>query len=88
MLLTKLPLGVTMTDQSGHIMPFCSETCLTTAVFVAGVLLVTWAALRERRWMKAMDVPLIPTTPIMFLGAVLALLALVHLLTLAGAAVP
>ncbi len=77
-----------MPDQSGHIMPFCSETCLTLIMFAAGVLLVAWAALRERRWMKAMDVPLIPTTPVMFVGAVLALLALVHLLTLAGAAAP
>ena len=69
-------------------MPFCSETCLTLIMLAAGVLLMAWAALRERRWMKAMDAPLIPTTPVMFVGAVLALLALVHLLTLAGAAAP
>jgi len=88
MLLTKHPYHATMTDQSGHIMPHCSETCLTLAMFAAGVLLVAWAAMRERRWVKAMDAPPIPTTPVMFVGAVLALLALIHLFTLAGAAKP
>ncbi len=62
----------------------CSETCLTALGMAAGAALVAWAGWRENRWRKHHDMPLIPTTPVMFFGAVMALMALAHLLTLAG----
>jgi len=62
----------------------CSEKCLTTVFLLLGLALVAWAAWRERRWHGGLDAPLVPTTPLMFLGALTALLALAHLLTLAG----
>ncbi len=57
----------------------------TTLLLLAGGLaLMAWAGWRERRWHKDMEPPLVPTTPVMFAGALIALLALAHLLTLAG----
>jgi len=62
----------------------CSETCLTTLFMLAGVLLAAWAVWSENRWRKEHKIPIVPTTPVMFIGVLAALLALVHLMTLAG----
>ena len=56
----------------------------TLLLLAAGLGLMAWAAWRENRWRKTMEAPLVPTTPVMFAGALAALLALAHLLTLAG----
>ena len=62
----------------------CSETCLTILFLCAGAGLVAWAAWSEKCWRDDHKVPVVPTTPLMFIGLVAILLALVHLMTLAG----
>ncbi|MFO1090363.1 MAG: hypothetical protein U1E46_12385 [Hyphomicrobiales bacterium] len=60
------------------------EIPITIGALLAGSLLVTFAAIRERRPRTSFDVSMIPTTAIMFLGGFLVLVALVHLVNLAG----
>ena len=60
------------------------ETSITIGALVAGVMLVAIMRLREARKRASLDVPLLPTTPVMFLGIVMILLASVHLLGLFG----
>lgn len=61
-----------------------SETTLTWSVFGFGVLLVVMMCWRESRPSKSMEVSIWPTTPFLLAGAFLAVLAVVHLLTLYG----
>jgi len=69
-------------------MPACNETCLTILFLCAGAALSAWAAWAEKRWRDDHKVPIVPTTPLMFIGMVAVLLALVHLMTLAGVKKP
>ena len=61
-----------------------TELWLTIAALLAGTGLaaaMTWA---ERRPRTSLKPRLVPTTPLLFIGAVIGLLALVHLLNLWG----
>jgi hypothetical protein len=60
------------------------ELSITIASLLAGALLVTFAAIRERRPRTTLEVSMVPTTAIMFLGGFVVLVALVHLVNLAG----
>jgi hypothetical protein len=61
-----------------------TETWITLGLLAAGLALVGAMAWLERRPRTSLDPLLVPTTPIMFGGGVLALLALVHLVNMAG----
>ena len=63
---------------------FSSEIVITWAVFGLGILLVIVMCWRESRPRKSMEVSIWPTTPFLLGGAFLAVLAVVHLLTLYG----
>jgi hypothetical protein len=58
------------------------ETAITWGIFAFGVGLIVLMCWRESRPKKSLDVPLLPTTPFLLAGAFLAILALVHLMTL------
>jgi hypothetical protein len=60
------------------------ETSITIGALVAGAMLVAIMRLREGKTRASLDVPLLPTTPVMFLGIVMILLASVHLFGLFG----
>ena len=60
------------------------ELWVTVAALVLGAGLALGAAWMERRPRKALETSLIPTTPILFLGVLIGLLATVHLLNLWG----
>jgi hypothetical protein len=61
------------------------ELWLTLGSLVAGLAGVGWMAVLERRPRDLARPPrLVPTTPVMFLSALVAILALVHLLNLFG----
>jgi high-affinity Fe2+/Pb2+ permease len=61
-----------------------AETWITLGFLAAGLALVGAMVWLERRPRKSLDPLLVPTTPIMFVGGLVAMLALVHLLNLAG----
>ena len=61
-----------------------NEIVTTWAVFGFGVLLVVLMCWRESRPRKSMEVSIWPTTPFLLGGAFIAILAVVHLLTLYG----
>jgi hypothetical protein len=60
------------------------EMSVTVGALVTGLVLVALMRLRESRSRASLDVPLLPTTPVMFVGIVMILLATVHLLGLYG----
>jgi hypothetical protein len=60
------------------------ETLITLAALVLGLIVVAATILIERRPRDLMKPRIIPTTPVMFLGMLVAILALVHLVNLAG----
>ena len=60
------------------------EYWFTAAGLVLGFGLAAIMAILERRPRKDLNPRLIPTTPVMFLGVLIGLLALVHLLNLTG----
>ena len=60
------------------------ELWITWTALVLGLIVVALAAWAERRPRERLEPRLVPTTPVMFLGALVAFLALVHLLNLAG----
>ncbi len=61
-----------------------SEIWITLAALVFGIALAATMAVIERRPRSDLAPRLLPTTPIMFIGALVGLLALVHLLNLWG----
>jgi hypothetical protein len=60
------------------------ELSITVGALITGAALVTAMRLREGRGRRSLDVPLLPTTPVMFIGIVMILLATIHLLGLLG----
>ena len=61
---------------------------ITIAAFFGGLALAGIMARRERRPRDDMMPPMIPTTPVMFAGFIIALLALAHMLALIGIDLP
>lgn len=61
-----------------------AEFLATFGALAFGCLLVAATAIAERRPRTSLEPRLIPTTPVMFAGALIALLALVHLANLLG----
>jgi amino acid transporter len=60
------------------------ELWMTLAALLGGGALVAAMAILERRPRKGLTPHLLPTTPLLFVGVVVGLLALVHLLNLWG----
>ncbi len=61
-----------------------SELAITVGALLAGFGLVAGMILLERRPRTSLNPRLIPTTPVMLLGALVAILAIVHLVNLYG----
>jgi hypothetical protein len=64
------------------------EMTLTVAALVAGLALVGAMSYVEHRPRHNLDTRLLPTTPLMFAGALVAILAAVHLLGVFGIHLP
>jgi len=64
------------------------EMTLTVGALVAGLALMGAMSVLERRPRQNLDPRLVPTTPLMFAGALVAILAAVHLLTVLGVQLP
>jgi hypothetical protein len=62
------------------------ESLLTLAALLSGVALAAAMIWLERRPREGLKPRLVPTTPILFLGLLIVILAAVHLLALARAA--
>jgi hypothetical protein len=60
------------------------ETILSGGALVGGLVLVIAMIILEKRPRKGLTPRLIPTTPVMFAGVIVMMLALIHLLTIAG----
>jgi energy-converting hydrogenase Eha subunit A len=60
------------------------ELSITVGALITGVALVVVMRLREARSRTSLNVPLLPTTPVMFIGIVMILLATIHLFGLFG----
>jgi hypothetical protein len=61
-----------------------AELWLTVAALFLGAAMVTLMAWLERRPRQSLTPRLVPTTPLLFVGALVAILALVHLVNLMG----
>ncbi len=61
-----------------------TELAITVSALLAGFGLVAGMIVLERRPRTSLNPRLIPTTPIMLLGALVAVLAIVHLVNLYG----
>ena len=70
------------------VMTLSTETIVTALALVFGLGLTAYAAISERRPRKSLNPRLIPTTPLMFVGVIIALLALLHFATIAGVQLP
>jgi energy-converting hydrogenase Eha subunit A len=64
------------------------ETIITTAALVAGFGLLAYGVIAERRPRTSLNPRLIPTTPVMFAGVIIILLALLHFATIFGIQLP
>jgi hypothetical protein len=60
------------------------EQWITSAIFGVALLLIATMVFLEKRNRADFKVSLVPTTPILLLSGLVAMLALVHLLNLAG----
>ena len=60
------------------------ETITTGVALLAGLVLVIAMIILERQPRKGLNPRLIPTTPVMFAGVVVMVLALLHFLTIWG----
>ena len=60
------------------------EISLTYGGLVLGLALIAIMAWLERRPRKSLDPRLVPTTPLMFLGAFICLVAVVHIVNTFG----
>ena len=64
------------------------ELIVTSSFLAAGVVVVAAMSWLERRPRRGLDPLLVPTTLVMWIGIVVIILALVHLLTLWGVELP
>jgi hypothetical protein len=64
--------------------PNIAELSFTFGGLALGVAVVGGMAWLERRPRKSLEPRLVPTTPIMFLGAFVSLVAVIHLVNLYG----
>ena len=64
--------------------PYSTELWLTVLALLAGAAIVITMAWLERRPRQSLAPRLTPTTPILLVGALIGLVALVHLLNLWG----
>jgi hypothetical protein len=64
------------------------DMTLTLGALLAGLALMGAMSYVERRPRQNLDARLVPTTPLMFAGALVAILAAVHLLTVLGVQLP
>ena len=62
------------------------EVFLTVAALIGGLVLSVAMVWLERRPRRGLDPRLLPTTPFMFVGILLVILAVVHTLSLLGVA--
>jgi len=69
-------------------MRLTTETIVTGSALLIGLGLIAYVAIAERRPRKGLNPRLIPTTPILFIGAVMVLLSVLHILTMAGVQLP
>jgi hypothetical protein len=60
------------------------ELVITAGALIAGIGLVAGMVLLERRPRTSLNPRMIPTTPVMLLGALITILAIVHLVNLYG----
>jgi hypothetical protein len=60
------------------------ETGLTLLALLIGAALAGWAVFLERRPKHSFKPDLVPTTPVMFLGLMIAMFAIVHAVNLMG----
>jgi hypothetical protein len=65
-----------------------TETLITAVALVAGMGLLAYGAIAERRPRTSLNPRLIPTTPLMFAGIIIILLALLHFATIFGIQLP
>ena len=61
-----------------------TEMSLTYGGLVLGIALVAIMVWIERRPRKSLDPRLVPTTPLMFIGAFICLVAVVHIVNIFG----
>lgn len=61
-----------------------TELIITIVALIAGLGLVAAMAMAERRPRTSLNPRMIPTTPVLFAGALVAILASIHLLGLLG----
>ncbi|MCX7344984.1 MAG: hypothetical protein NTU78_04480 [Alphaproteobacteria bacterium] len=61
-----------------------TELAITVGALLAGSGLVAGMVVLERRPRTSLNPRMIPTTPVMLLGALIAILAIVHLVNLWG----
>lgn len=64
------------------------EWAVTITALIGGASMAGMMAWLEKRPRVDLNPRLVPTTPIMFLGILIAIMALVHMLTLAGIELP
>jgi len=80
--------GLTV-NQTQPSKPFVKiETMITAAALVCGMGMLAYGAIAERRPRHNLNPRLIPTTPVMFAGVIIILLALLHLATIFGIQLP
>ncbi|MBL8907261.1 MAG: hypothetical protein JNM20_11345 [Rhizobiales bacterium] len=69
-------------------MKLTTETIITVLALIGGLGTLAYAAIAERRPRQSLNPRLIPTTPLMFIGVIVTLLALLHIATMAGIELP
>lgn len=61
-----------------------AQLIVTLAVLALGLILIVTMVVLERRPRTSLTPRMIPTTPVMLLGALIAILSIVHLVNLYG----
>jgi hypothetical protein len=69
-------------------MKLTTETIITVLALLSGLGMLAYGAIAERRPRNSLNPRLIPTTPLVFLGVIVTLLALLHIATMAGVQLP
>ncbi len=64
------------------------EISITVLVLLTGLALAIWANWQERKPRESFDTHLVPTTTVMFVGVLVALIAVVKLLAIFGIHLP